>query len=1231
MSVKQAPAGTHFGDFQPEELLGQLKAEQQTRNYDIAAQFIEAVLGIQLDALTLKDSLRDGVVLCKLINALRPGAIKRINTRSLPFTQMENIGNFLAAAKKLGLKSTDLFQTVDLYEGKNMPRVIMTLLTIARVVAGIPLNSQKRLADAQRTLGGGWNAGTLTAWTNSFVKASSAEYASMRNQPTLVSSDRANTGKTALAASDSVAKVSRLPAGGTSVLPKSRPAHESRSRRRQSKRRSAATLFIPSPVKKNHSPAIGSTPNNEPLDLSYSDSRDAHGPPTCDLADQQHLDITNNIPIASPSSEITLRPRSPVHQGGESSNSSLVSGHKVPAKISDEPAVVPSKSSDNESTNTHSDTDQVAAAPPPRRRNNTRNRPKERLTVYSENDQRLTNYQLGNCIGRGQFGSVYRALDLETGQMVAVKQIPLSDQNAEDMDDVMQEVELLKSLSSSRIVRYYGFVKTDTQLNLVMEFVENGSLSATLKSFGVFPEKLVLAYAIKIIEGLIYLHGRDVVHCDLKACNILTTKKGNTKLTDFGVSLNLKLRKPDDESVVAGTPYWMAPEIIQLEGACMASDIWSLGCTIIELLTGKPPYSELMQMQALYRIVEDEHPPIPEGISEELKDFLLQCFRKDPKARPTASELMAHSWTAQYGRNRQELRMLRRTCSRKMSSFMARSKHSGSQDEYPTFDAAKLNFGRLPTLAEATGSDGADQDHDQDRSQDQVSEAEAEAAVDESNDEDAIDTPVSAPVMVADSPNMDLLSAVSGEDTDASISTFEGPRLKQHRLRTILGDGKGVCVCAVCSKSLSGAFIQCSSCKTRCHDACTRRLEPCLAMRMSRFHCPASRKSSKRYETRTPVLRLRRHRKSTARSQANSAVAVPSSSSHAPYVSASLADLIGGTCGSHMGSLIGSSDGSLFLGTSSKTGLSILHDGFDGVIGDTQSGRPVSLAVTMGLSAALAQAESQAALQGLPQPRSIGRRFGADACDSGWETDDTGDHLAASDHTTPSTATAASGSPPAVKPVYSQTQIQALPHPSVSNIRIPTERQQVGPYSAPLQAGTPPTIGGLPRAATHQQPLYYQALSAGGAGQKPAVRSNAPLPPQLAPLARPRSIRRQRANTASLDGLAGSAPASTSDWPDRNALSTLLRRRQHPLRGATSSDFKAVAGFSPGAAQRAKRGLHGSSASISDLQSCTASGEFVFGADTDDGSGCWSSAKPAVAASSKRGITRRAGKDCIVM
>ena len=96
---------------------------------------------------------------------------------------------------------------------------------------------------------------------------------------------------------------------------------------------------------------------------------------------------------------------------------------------------------------------------------------------------------------------------------------------------------------------------------------------------------------VKILEGLHYLHESDVVHLDLKAANILTTKNGNVKLSDFGVSLNLRTVERELKDV-AGTPNWMAPEVIELKGASTKADIWSLGCTIIELLTGRPPYTE---------------------------------------------------------------------------------------------------------------------------------------------------------------------------------------------------------------------------------------------------------------------------------------------------------------------------------------------------------------------------------------------------------------------------------------------------------------------------------------------------------------------------------------------------------------------------------------------------------------------------------------------------------------
>lgn len=164
-----------------------------------------------------------------------------------------------------------------------------------------------------------------------------------------------------------------------------------------------------------------------------------------------------------------------------------------------------------------------------------------------------------------------------------------------------------------------------------LRYIENGSLVQTLKSFGRFNEQLISSYVAKILEGLDYLHSQGVVHCDLKAANILSTKNGNVKLSDFGVSLMMKAvenlqtdaaaskskgeskgDKRKSKETVQGSPNWsellqrlggttltvVAPEVINLQGATTASDIWSLGCTIVELLTGQPPYSDLPNSMA---------------------------------------------------------------------------------------------------------------------------------------------------------------------------------------------------------------------------------------------------------------------------------------------------------------------------------------------------------------------------------------------------------------------------------------------------------------------------------------------------------------------------------------------------------------------------------------------------------------------------------------------------------
>lgn len=114
-------------------------------------------------------------------------------------------------------------------------------------------------------------------------------------------------------------------------------------------------------------------------------------------------------------------------------------------------------------------------------------------------------------------------------------------------------------------------------------------------------------------------------------------------MADFGVAA--KLTETGSDNTVVGSPYWMAPEVIEMKGQVSSScDIWSLGCTVIELLTGHPPYHDLDKYCALMTIVSNDCPPLPDDISEECKSFLLRCFEKEPTNRADVSELLGHKW-----------------------------------------------------------------------------------------------------------------------------------------------------------------------------------------------------------------------------------------------------------------------------------------------------------------------------------------------------------------------------------------------------------------------------------------------------------------------------------------------------------------------------------------------------------------------------------------------------------
>ncbi|KAK9447446.1 kinase-like domain-containing protein [Limtongia smithiae] len=256
-------------------------------------------------------------------------------------------------------------------------------------------------------------------------------------------------------------------------------------------------------------------------------------------------------------------------------------------------------------------------------------------------------YAIGEVLGTGATAEVRSALNLRTGATVAAKLIKLTTiPRRNDIENIMREIDLLRQLDHTNIVRYIGFVKTDDTLYIILEYCENGSLTNTARRYGPFPEILIGVYISQVLRGLAYLHEQGVVHRDIKGANILATKHGVVKLADFGVATSVtSTSMQDNGEQVVGTPYWMAPEVIQLKGATAASDIWSVACTVLELLAGGlAPYHELNQMQAMYKIVQDLHPPLPDSTSPLLYDFLMKCFHKDPSKRPSARELLRHPW-----------------------------------------------------------------------------------------------------------------------------------------------------------------------------------------------------------------------------------------------------------------------------------------------------------------------------------------------------------------------------------------------------------------------------------------------------------------------------------------------------------------------------------------------------------------------------------------------------------
>ncbi|GAU36142.1 hypothetical protein TSUD_316710 [Trifolium subterraneum] len=261
-------------------------------------------------------------------------------------------------------------------------------------------------------------------------------------------------------------------------------------------------------------------------------------------------------------------------------------------------------------------------------------------------------WQKGKLIGRGSFGSVYQATNLETGASCAMKEVDLfpdDPKSADCMKQLDQEIRILGQLHHPNIVQYYGSEIVGDQLCIYMEYVHPGSLTKFMHEHcGAMTESVVRNFTRHILSGLAYLHSTKTIHRDIKGANLLVDASGIVKLADFGVSKILT--EKSYELSLKGSPYWMAPELMMAAmknetnpNVAMAVDIWSLGCTIIEMLTGKPPWSEFSGHQAMFKVLH-RSPDIPKTLSPEGQDFLEQCFRRNPAERPSAAMLLTHAF-----------------------------------------------------------------------------------------------------------------------------------------------------------------------------------------------------------------------------------------------------------------------------------------------------------------------------------------------------------------------------------------------------------------------------------------------------------------------------------------------------------------------------------------------------------------------------------------------------------
>ncbi|XP_037714371.1 serine/threonine-protein kinase hippo [Drosophila subpulchrella] len=263
-------------------------------------------------------------------------------------------------------------------------------------------------------------------------------------------------------------------------------------------------------------------------------------------------------------------------------------------------------------------------------------------------------------LGEGSYGSVYKALHKESSSIVAIKLVPVES----DLHEIIKEISIMQQCDSPYVVRYYGSYFKQYDLWICMEYCGAGSVSDIMRlRKKTLTEDEIATVLSDTLKGLVYLHLRRKIHRDIKAANILLNTEGYAKLADFGVAGQLTDTMAKRNTVI-GTPFWMAPEVIEEIGYDCVADIWSLGITALEMAEGKPPYGDIHPMRAIFMIPQKPPPSFrePDRWSTEFIDFVSKCLVKEPDDRATATELLEHEFI-RNAKHRSILKMmLEETC-----------------------------------------------------------------------------------------------------------------------------------------------------------------------------------------------------------------------------------------------------------------------------------------------------------------------------------------------------------------------------------------------------------------------------------------------------------------------------------------------------------------------------------------------------------------------------------------